>query len=69
MQSTTHRGFAVSLRNRRASALLKDTDVDVIYSEFALINDVLGPNSRDPLQPDRGLAIRKNNSCRVNCDG
>lgn len=44
-------GVAVSLRNRRASALLKDTDVDVMYSEFALINDVLGSNSRDPLQP------------------
>ena len=44
-------GVAISLRHRRASALLKEADVATIYSEFALIKKVLGPESCGSLQP------------------
>ncbi len=44
-------GVAISLRHRRASALLKEADVAEIYSEFALIKEVLGPEAEDLLQP------------------
>ena len=44
-------GVAVSLRNRRASTLLREADVATIYDEFALIREVLGSESYDSLQP------------------
>ena len=44
-------GVADSLRHRRASALLKDADVETIYDEFALIKEVLGPEAENFLQP------------------
>lgn len=44
-------GVAVSLRLRRATALLRQRDVEEIYEEFALIRKVLGPESEDVLQP------------------
>jgi hypothetical protein len=43
-------GVLASLRHRRASVLLKDADIAALYSEFALIRDVLGSDSGD-LQP------------------
>ena len=44
-------GVAGSLRNRRASTLLKEADVENIYDEFALIKEVLGPEVEGFLQP------------------
>ena len=44
-------GVVDSLRHQRASALLKDGDIAALYSEFALIRDVLGPESGDLVQP------------------
>ena len=44
-------GVAKSLRHRRASALLREAELDEIYREFALIREVLGPESDDVLQP------------------
>ena len=44
-------GVAANLRHQRASALLKEADIAAIYNEFALIRDVLGPDSGDLLQP------------------
>ena len=44
-------GVFASLRDRRASALLKDSDIAAIYNEFRLVADVLGPHSNDLLQP------------------
>ncbi|MDE2692449.1 MAG: hypothetical protein OXI49_18300 [Acidobacteriota bacterium] len=43
-------GVATGLRHQRASALLKDADVEQIYGEFALIGEVLGPDAEDVLQ-------------------
>ena len=44
-------GVAVSLRDRRASALLKDAEIEEIYSEFALVKEVLGADAEDLLEP------------------
>ena len=44
-------GVATSLRDRRASALLKEAEVEEIYGEFKLVRDVLGPKVEDLLEP------------------
>lgn len=44
-------GVATSLRHRRASALLKEAELEDIYREFALIRDILGPEADDVVQP------------------
>ena len=44
-------GVATSLRDQRASALLREAEVEEIYSEFELIRDVLGPEAEDLLEP------------------
>ena len=44
-------GVSLSFRQRRASTLLKETDVANIYEEFALIRKVLGSAAEDVLQP------------------
>lgn len=43
-------GMAVGLRYRRASALLKDADIEEIYGELALIREVLGPEAENQLE-------------------
>ena len=44
-------GMLVSLRFRRASALLRDKEIEEIYDEFELVHDVLGSDTVDALQP------------------
>ena len=43
-------GLAMGLRHGRASALLKDAEIEEIYSEFALVGEVLGPEAEDQLE-------------------
>ena len=43
-------GVAKSLRDRKASALLRDADTHEIYNELSLINDLLGSHQIDSVQ-------------------
>lgn len=44
-------GMVMGLRERRASVLLREADVDEIYREFELIEEVLGRDADDLLRP------------------
>lgn len=44
-------GLATRLRDRRASVLLKEEEIEEIYAEFELVKEVLGAEAEDLLQP------------------
>ena len=44
-------GVATSLRDRRASALLREAEAEEIYGELKFVRDVLGPEAEDLLEP------------------
>ena len=44
-------GMVTSLRDRRASALLREAEIEEIYSEFALIREVLEFEAADLFDP------------------
>lgn len=44
-------GLATRLRDRRASVLLKEEEIEEIYDEFELVKEVLGAEAEDLLQP------------------
>lgn len=44
-------GVSVNLRDRRTSMLLKDSDIENIYDEFKIIDEILDKNEQNVLQP------------------
>ena len=44
-------GMTADLRRKHAALLLRDIEIDEIYAEFKQVQEVLGPEAQDGLQP------------------